>query len=61
MKKAIFYPQITTKKIENQKLVNRTSPTNIGLGLLAVVASYDLGYENLEDTLKLLEKNAKHN
>ena len=25
-------------------------------GLLAVISAYDLGYENLENTLKLLEK-----
>lgn len=37
-------------------VVPRTSSTNIGLGLLAVVASYDLGYENLYDTLELLNK-----
>lgn len=37
-------------------IVPRTSSTNIGLGLLAVVSSYDLGYENLSDTLELLNK-----
>ena len=37
-------------------LVPRTSSTNIGLGLLAVVSAYDLGYENLYDTLKTLDK-----
>ena len=36
--------------------VDRTSSTNIGLGLISVISSYDLGYENLEDTLKLLNK-----
>ncbi len=34
--------------------VNRTSSTNIGLALLSVISSYDLGYETLEDTLTLL-------
>ena len=38
------------------KFVDRTSSTNIGLGLLSVISSYDLGYENLEDTLELLNK-----
>ena len=37
-------------------IVQRTSSTNIGLALLAVVSSYDLGYENLENTLNLLNK-----
>ena len=43
---------------ENRKpiTVPRTSSTNIGLGMLAVVSSYDLGYENLYDTLNLLNK-----
>ena len=39
-----------------EKLVNRTSCTNIGLSLLTVIASYDMKYETLEETLKLLEK-----
>ena len=34
----------------------RTSPTNIGLALLAVSSSYDIGYESLEDTIQLLSK-----
>ena len=37
-------------------VVSRTSSTNIGLSLLAVISSYDLKFENLEDTLNLLEK-----
>ena len=38
------------------KLVYRTSPTNIGLALLAVISSYDLKFENLDNTIQLLEK-----
>ncbi len=38
-----------------EKLVQRTSSTNIGLEILAVIASYDMGYETLEDTLKRLK------
>ena len=37
-----------------EEFVNRTSSTNIGLSLLAVISSYDLGYESLEDTMVLL-------
>ena len=37
------------------KFTPRTSSTNIGLGILSVISSYDLGYENLEDTLVLLK------
>ena len=38
------------------KVVKRTSSTNIGLGMLSVISSYDLGFESLEDTVSLLEK-----
>ncbi len=38
------------------KIVMRTSSTNIGLGMLSVISSYDLGFENLENTVDLLEK-----
>ena len=38
------------------KVVSRTSSTNIGLGMLAVISSYDLGFESLEDTIDLLQK-----
>lgn len=37
-----------------EKFVDRTSSTNIGLSILAVISSYDMGFENLEDTLQLL-------
>ena len=36
-------------------IVLRTSSTNIGLSMLAVIASYDLGFETLEDTIELLK------
>ena len=37
-------------------VVHRTSSTNIGLSMLAVISSYDLGFENLKDSINLLEK-----
>ena len=37
-------------------IVPRTSSTTIGLSLLAVISSYDLGFENLKNTINLLEK-----
>ena len=37
-------------------LVNRTSSTNIGLSLLAVISSYDMGFEKNEYIINLLEK-----
>ena len=49
---------ITDNYQEDRKnlIVPRTSSTNIGLSLLAVISSYDMEFENLEDTLTLLEK-----
>ena len=35
-------------------IVPRTSSTNIGLSMLAVIASYDLGFEDLESTIDRL-------
>ena len=37
-------------------IVSRTSSTNMGLSMLAVTSSYDLGFETIEDTINLLEK-----
>src|SRR5574344_2422123 len=37
-----------------EKVIKRTSPTNIGLEILAVIASYDLGLESLKDTIILI-------
>ena len=54
--KSNYLPPDNYQEDRKEKIVYRTSPTNIGLGLLAVVASYDLGYENLNDTINLLFK-----
>ena len=54
--KSNFLPPDNYQEDRKEKVVYRTSPTNIGLGLLAVVASYDLGFEKLEDTINLLYK-----
>ena len=39
-----------------QKMVPRTSSTNIGLSLLAVISSYDLKFINIENAINLLDK-----
>ena len=54
--KSNFLPPDNYQEDRKPKIMNRTSPTNIGLGLLSVISSYDLGYENLENTIKLLDK-----
>lgn len=51
-----YLPPDNYQEDRKPKTVQRTSSTNIGLGLLSVVSSYDLGYENLYDTLQLLNK-----
>ena len=37
-----------------EKIVKRTSSTNLGLSLLAVISSYDLKYESYDKTINLL-------
>ena len=54
--KGNFLPPDNYQEERKEKIALRTSPTNIGLGILAVISSYDLGYETLEETLNLLEK-----
>ena len=54
--KSNYLPPDNYQEDRKEQIVYRTSPTNIGLGLLAVTASYDLGFENLEDTINLLYK-----
>ena len=51
-----YLPPDNYQEDRKPKVVMRTSPTNIGLALLAVMSSYDLKYENLEDTIELLYK-----
>ena len=38
-----------------EKIVKRTSSTNIGLSLLAVISAYDLGYIDLQKAIDLLD------
>ena len=54
--KSNFLPPDNYQENRKEKVVYRTSPTNIGLALLSVVASYDLKYETKENTINLLEK-----
>ena len=54
--KSNYLPPDNYQEDRKEQIVYRTSPTNIGLGLLAVTASYDMGYENLKDTIDLLSK-----
>ncbi len=49
-----FLPPDNYQESRKIKLVDRTSSTNIGLGLLAVVSSYDLKFESLETVIDTL-------
>ena len=51
-----YLPPDNYQEDRKEKIAHRTSPTNIGLGILAIVSAYDLEFENLEKTLNHLEK-----
>ena len=54
--KSNFLPPDNYQEDRKNKIAHRTSPTNIGLGLLAVCSSYDLGLVSLENTIATLNK-----
>ena len=54
--KSNFLPPDNYQENRKEKVVYRTSPTNIGLALLSVIASYDLGFESKEYVINLIEK-----
>ena len=54
--KGNYLPPDNYQEDRKPKIVYRTSSTNIGLGLLTVISSYNLGYEDYENTINLLEK-----
>ena len=51
-----FLPPDNYQEDRKEKIAHRTSPTNIGLGLLAVCSSYDLGFTSLDNAIELIEK-----
>lgn len=51
-----FLPPDNYQEERKNKIAQRTSSTNIGLGLLAIISAYDLDYINLEKTIDLLSK-----
>jgi len=51
-----FLPPDNYQEDRKEKIANRTSPTNIGLGILAVCSSYDLGFISLEKAIDLIKK-----
>ena len=51
-----FLPPDNYQEDRKEKVAHRTSPTNIGLGLLAVCSSYDLGFISLDNAIELIRK-----
>lgn len=50
-----FLPPDNFQDSRKQKVVQRTSSTNIGLGLLTIISAYDLKFINLEKAITNLE------
>lgn len=51
-----FLPPDNYQESRNKKIVDRTSSTNIGLGLMAIISAYDLKFIELDKALFLLKK-----
>lgn len=50
-----YLPADNYQSDRKEKIALRTSPTNIGLFMLATIASYDLEFESLDETIELLK------
>ena len=51
-----FLPPDNYQEDRKERIAHRTSPTNIGLGLLSICSSYDLGFITQEKAMELIEK-----
>ena len=51
-----YLPPDNYQESRKEKVVSRTSSTNIGLGLISVISAYDFEFINLDKCLKLLYK-----
>lgn len=51
-----FLPPDNYQEGRKNKIAARTSPTNIGLGMLAIISAYDLEYIKIEKVIELLDK-----
>ena len=51
-----FLPPDNYQQDRNIKIAYRTSPTNIGLGLLSCISAYDLGYIELNTAIERIRK-----
>jgi cyclic beta-1,2-glucan synthetase len=62
-----WLPPDNVQEVPEQRIAHRTSPTNIGMGLLSTLAAHDLGYlrtgelaDRIEDTLTTVESLEHH-
>ena len=49
-----YLPADNFQEDRKEKVAMRTSPTNIGFSLMSAIASYDLHFENLENTIEFI-------
>lgn len=50
-----YLPPDNYQEDRNMEIVDRTSSTNIGLGLMAIISAQDLGYITLEKAIEMIE------
>ena len=51
-----FLPPDNYQESRNNKIVERTSSTNIGLGLISIISAFDLEFININKCLELIER-----
>ena len=51
-----YLPPDNYQENRKNKVVNRTSSTNIGLAMLSVISAYDMGFENIYYSINTLQK-----
>ncbi len=50
-----YLPPDNYQEDRSKKTVDRTSSTNIGLGLISIISAYDLAYIDLEKAITMLQ------
>ncbi len=50
-----YLPPDNYQEDRTKKAVNRTSSTNIGLGLISIISAYDLGYIDLQKAITMIQ------
>ena len=51
-----YLPPDNYQENRKEKIVERTSSTNIGLAMVSVISAYDMGFENIYSSVSLLQK-----